>query len=137
MAHCLTNPTGNHEVEGLIPGLTQWLRDPALLQLWCGLAAAAVIRPLAWEPPCAVGAALEKTKRQKKKKKKKNKIMLIAATRMQLEILILSKSEKKDKQHITYMWNLKYGTYEPTYRTETRLTDKENKLEVINGEGTE
>jgi len=29
--------------------------DPALLWLWCRLAAAAPIRPLAWEPPCAMG----------------------------------------------------------------------------------
>ena len=33
--------------------------------------ATAPIRPLAWEPPYAVGAALEMAKRQKKKKKKK------------------------------------------------------------------
>ena len=25
-----TNPTSNHEVEGLIPVLTQWVKDPAL-----------------------------------------------------------------------------------------------------------
>ena len=35
-----------------------------LLQLWCRLAAAAPIQPLAWEPPYATGAALKK--RQKK-----------------------------------------------------------------------
>ena len=39
--------------------------DPALLWLWCRPAAAALIRPLAWEPPHAVGVTL---KRQKKKK---------------------------------------------------------------------
>jgi len=32
----------------------------ALLQLWCRLAAAAPIQPLAWEPPYATGAALKK-----------------------------------------------------------------------------
>ena len=32
------------------------------------LVSTALIRPLAWEPPNAVGVAPEKTKRQKKKK---------------------------------------------------------------------
>ena len=41
--------------------------DPVLLWLWYRLAATALIRPLAWEPLYARGAALEK-----KKKKKKN-----------------------------------------------------------------
>ena len=42
--------------------------DHELLWLWCRPAATTPIRPLAWESPYAVGAALEKTKRQKKKK---------------------------------------------------------------------
>ena len=33
-------------------------------------AAAALIRPLAWEPPYVVGVAQEKAKRQKKKKER-------------------------------------------------------------------
>ena len=45
--------------------------DPTLLWLWCRLAATAPIGPLAWEPPYAAGAALERAKRQKSKKKKK------------------------------------------------------------------
>jgi len=44
---------------------------PELLWLWHRAVATAPIRPLAWESPYAVGAALEKEKRQKKKKKKK------------------------------------------------------------------
>ena len=43
--------------------------DPALLWLWCRPASTAGIGPLGWEPPYAVGAALEKAKRQKKKKR--------------------------------------------------------------------
>ena len=43
--------------------------DPELLWLWCRPVATAPIRSLAWEPPCAAEAALEKAKRQKKKKK--------------------------------------------------------------------
>ena len=42
--------------------------DLALLWLWCGPAATAPIRPLVWEPPCAAGVALEKTKTKKRKK---------------------------------------------------------------------
>ena len=30
VAQWLTNPTRNHEVASLIPGLTQWVKDPAL-----------------------------------------------------------------------------------------------------------
>ena len=31
MAKRVTNPTSNQEVAGLIPGLAQWVNDPALL----------------------------------------------------------------------------------------------------------
>ena len=42
--------------------------DPTLLWLWRRLAATALIRPLAWEPPYAAGVA-QKWKKKKKKKK--------------------------------------------------------------------
>ena len=41
--------------------------DPALLWLWHRPVAAALIGPLGWEPPYAMGTALEKAKRQKNK----------------------------------------------------------------------
>ena len=78
MAQWLTNPTRNHEVAGSVPALAQWAvscgvgrrrgSDPVLLWLWRRPVATAPIRPLAWEPPYAAGAAQEIAKRQKKKK---------------------------------------------------------------------
>ena len=44
--------------------------DPALLWLWRRPATTVPIRPLVWETPYALGAALKETKRPKKKKKK-------------------------------------------------------------------
>ena len=38
--------------------------DPEWLWLWRRLVATTLLGPLAWEPPCAAGAALEKAKRQ-------------------------------------------------------------------------
>ena len=51
--------------------------------------------------------------------------MPFAAIRMQLEIIIVSEvSHERERQilyDITYMWNLKYGTNEPRYKTEMDL----------------
>ena len=42
-----------------------------MLWLWHRPAATAPVRPLAWEVPYAMGAALKRLKKKKKKKKKK------------------------------------------------------------------
>ena len=51
--------------------------DPTLLWLWRRPVVAALIRPLAWEPPYTTGVALEKAKRQKKKKKKESSFAVL------------------------------------------------------------
>ena len=53
---------------------------------------------------------------------KKNKIAAFAETWMQLESLILSEINQKDKRQmpheLTCRWNLTYGKNEPIYKTE-------------------
>ena len=55
------NLSSIHEDLGLNPGLTQWVKDSALL--WP--AVAALTQPLAWELPYGAGAALKKPKKKK------------------------------------------------------------------------
>jgi len=44
--------------------------DLALLWLWCRPAATALTRPLAWEPPCALGLVLKDLKKEEEERKK-------------------------------------------------------------------
>ena len=67
--------------------------DPALLWLWYRPVATAPIRPLAWEPPYAMGAALKRQKTKKRKKEKKE-------NRHFLQFLLLLTSNNSDLQMI-------------------------------------
>ena len=72
--------------------------DPVLLWLWCKPAAAAPIRPLAWEPSYAVGAAREKTK-SKKNQKTKTKTRKTKEKKRENKMHI----SNKDKIHWAYL----------------------------------
>ena len=50
---------------------------------------------------------------------KKNEMMSCAATGMDLEIVILSEVSQTEKDNIPYIWNLKKGTNELVYKTES------------------
>ena len=54
------NPTKIHEDVSSIPGIPHWVKDLALLWLWCRPAAVAPTQPLAWECSYAAGVALKK-----------------------------------------------------------------------------
>ena len=70
--------------------------DPALLGLWCRLAAASLIQPLAWEIPYAVGAALKKKKKRKRKNPRTSELKEVIDFKHQSRLEIHSLLEYHD-----------------------------------------
>ena len=69
---------------------------------------------------------------------KKNEIMPLAATWMETEIIMLRMKSERERQipyDITYMWNLKYDTNEPIYKTETDSQTEGTDLWLPRGTG--
>ena len=62
--------------------------DPALLWLWCRLAATGLTGPLIWEPPYASGAALKRQQQQNNHKQ---------STVAEISLLVWPKKKKKKK----------------------------------------
>ena len=59
------NPTSLHEDTGSIPGLTPWVKQGFGVAVSRGIGCRrGSDRPLAWEPPCAEGAALKRCKKE-------------------------------------------------------------------------
>ena len=69
--------------------------DSESLWLWCKPAAVASIRPLAWEPPYAVGAALGKKERERGRESKREILDSI------FRKYTFSKGTHRDKNHDT------------------------------------
>ena len=79
--------------------------DPELLWLWRRLMATAPIRPLAWEPPYAAGAAQEIAKRQKNKNKINNQFNFPKDSNILLVFMLQIWKAIKISEKLFFLWS--------------------------------
>ena len=84
----------------MIPGLAQWVK--ALLWLWLWPAAVALIGPLAWELPYAMGVALKSRKKERKKEKKRVALLFPRAWGLHSCICVLQGDEPGPQESLIW-----------------------------------